>query len=275
MAEPLATAPIGVFDSGIGGLSVLQALLQALPEEHFVYLADAGYAPYGEQDRAQVLHRAEAIARYLLETQQVKALVIACNTATAAAVGPLRERYLRVPIVGIEPALKPAAALSRTGHIGVLATRGTLQSEKFAALLARQSPNTHFVLQPCDGLAAAIEQDDTATVARLAAHYLDSLGPLGHQDAEMDAVVLGCTHYALVGEVFGSLLAGRCSLHEAGIPVAHRARQVLAERGWLCPAQPGAGSIQLLSTGDPALLHKAAKRWLCQAADVQSLALAS
>jgi len=275
MAEPLATAPIGVFDSGIGGLSVLQALYQELPQEHFVYLADAGYAPYGERESAHVLRRSEAIARYLIDTPQVKALVIACNTATAAAVATLRRRYPGLPIIGIEPAVKPAAALSRTGRIGVLATRSTLQSDKFAALLASQSPSTHFVLQPCDGWAAAIEQADTANITRLATQYLAALGPLGHHDGEIDAIVLGCTHYALISELLTSLLAGRGSLHEAGRPVARRAHQVLQAQGLIRPSLFRDGAITLLSTGAPEPLQLAAKRWLPFTGAVQSLALAS
>ena len=275
MAEVLATASIGVFDSGIGGLSVLQALHQELPWEHFIYLADAGYAPYGERDSAHVLRRSEAIARYLIESRKVKALVIACNTATAAAVATLRGCYPHIPIIGIEPAVKPAAALSRTGHIGVLATRSTLQSEKFAALLASQSPSTHLVLQACDGLAAAIEQGDTGSIARLAAQYLAALGPLGHHDGAVDALVLGCTHYALIAELFSSRLAGRCSLHEAGLPVARRARQLLVEGGLLRQAPPGTRAFELLSTGARQLLQAAADRWLPPADTVQSLELAT
>ena len=150
--------PIGVFDSGVGGLSVLRALRQALPREKFVYVSDAGHAPYGERDVAHVLARSVAVGGYLVQSHQVKALVVACNTATAAAIAALRARYPDLPIVGVEPALKPAAARSRTAVVGVLATRSTLASEKFQALLQAQPAQVRFVLQACDGLAAAIEQ---------------------------------------------------------------------------------------------------------------------
>ena len=147
---------IGVFDSGIGGLSVLQALRAELPHEHFIYIADSGHAPYGERDVAHVLARSRAIVQYLL-SQNVKALVIACNTATAAAIQLLRAEHPGLVLIGVEPALKPAVALSKTGRIGVMATRSLLSSAKFQALLASQAGHATFVLQPCDGLADAIE----------------------------------------------------------------------------------------------------------------------
>ncbi|MDB5843892.1 MAG: glutamate racemase, partial [Polaromonas sp.] len=131
-------APIGVFDSGIGGLSVLKALRADMPNEDFVYIADSGHAPYGERDAAHVLARSRAIAQYLV-SQNVKALVMACNTATAAAIALLRAEHPGLALIGVEPALKPAVALSRTGRIGVMATRGTLSSGKFQALLAAQA----------------------------------------------------------------------------------------------------------------------------------------
>ena len=130
-----ASQPIGVFDSGVGGLSVLRALRAELPQEHFVYFADSGHAPYGERDTAQVLARARAITTELLERHDIKALVIACNTATAVAIHLIRAEHPGLPIIGVEPALKPAAALTRTRRVGVMATRGTLESAKFAALL--------------------------------------------------------------------------------------------------------------------------------------------
>ena len=162
-------APIGVFDSGIGGLSVLKALRAALPHEDFIYLADNGHAPYGERDTAHVLARSRAVTQYLVG-RNIKALVVACNTATASSIDRLRTVYPHLPIVGVEPALKPAVALSKTGRIGVMATRSTLASARFQALLAAQAGVAEFVLQPCDGLADAIErgasiQDATELIA--------------------------------------------------------------------------------------------------------------
>ena len=139
------TTPIGIFDSGIGGLSVLKALRAELPCEDFIYIADSGHAPYGERDDAHVVARSLAISKYLVK-QNIKALVVACNTATAAAIDQLRATYPTLPIVGVEPALKPAVQLSQTKHIGVMATRSTLASARFAALLAAHSDQARFTL---------------------------------------------------------------------------------------------------------------------------------
>ena len=187
--------PIGVFDSGVGGLSVLRALRAELPLEPFVYIADSGHAPYGERDDSHIIARSHAITRYLLEHHHIKALVVACNTATAAAIQRLRQDFPELPIVGIEPALKPAASNSKTKHIGVLATRGTLNSEKFRALLASLQDQAHFVVQPCDGLADAIERDDAIKTEALCAYFTRAMGQFGLNPGEMDTLVLGCTHY--------------------------------------------------------------------------------
>ncbi|MGL6349222.1 MAG: glutamate racemase, partial [Aeromonas sp.] len=159
---------IGVFDSGIGGLSILKALRQAMPAECFVYFADSKHNPYGVKSEEFVRERSLAIVRELVDQHQIKALVVACNTATAAAIGLLRQTYPELPIIGVEPALKPAALATRSGRVLVLATRGTLASEKFAQLktrleaehaatdLASKHP-LHFTCLPCDGLAERIE----------------------------------------------------------------------------------------------------------------------
>ena len=152
---PTAQPPIGVFDSGVGGLSVLQALRAELPHERFVYLADSGNAPYGERGDAFVAERTHAITDYLLQRHSIKALVMACNTATAAAIHEARSRHPTLPVVGVEPALKPAVMASKTKRIGVIGTRGTLTSTKFAKLLASLHGQAEFIVQPCDGLAHA------------------------------------------------------------------------------------------------------------------------
>ncbi|MEY3215699.1 MAG: Glutamate racemase, partial [Pseudomonadota bacterium] len=196
-------APIGVFDSGIGGLSVLQALQSALPHEHFVYMADNAHAPYGEKTDLYVRQRTHAITRYLLAHHQIKALVVACNTATAAAIHELRAQHPQLPLVGVEPALKPAVALSQTGHIGVIATRGTVASDKFARLLDSVQGQARFTVQACNGLALAIEQSTLplqATPAQeriteLLAQYTSAMGSFGTGPGQMDTLVLGCTHY--------------------------------------------------------------------------------
>jgi glutamate racemase len=151
------SAPIGVFDSGIGGLSVLRDLCAALPHERFVYFADSAHAPYGEKGDVFVRQRSISITQQLCAQHSIKALVVACNTATAAAIADVRAAHPDLTIIGIEPALKPAATSSRSKHVTVFATRGTLASAKFAQLLAQQSANAQFDCIACDGLAEAIE----------------------------------------------------------------------------------------------------------------------
>ncbi|MFC5497766.1 glutamate racemase [Caenimonas terrae] len=255
-----ASRPIGVFDSGVGGLSILRALRAELPAENFVYLADAGFAPYGERDDAFVAERARAVAQRLLDEHAIKALVIACNTATAAAVHVLRAQLPGLPIVGVEPALKPALALTRTGRIGVLATRATLASAKFAALQAALQGQAQFVLQACDGLADAIETNDGPRIAELCAQYTGALGRLGADSGAIDTLVLGCTHYPFAQPQLQQLAGADVHLVETGQPVARQTRRLLESAGLRAPA--GAGALRLESTGELAALERAAARWL-------------
>jgi glutamate racemase len=191
-----ADAPIGVYDSGIGGLSVLRHIREQLPEEHLIYLADSGHAPYGDRTEAYVVERALAVAAYLTG-QGVKALVVACNTATVSAIKAVRAHYPELPVVGVEPGLKPGAAATRNGKVGVLATVRTLQGDKLLQLRDQIAAATgaQFLLQPCPGLVDLIEQGelDSAAVDALLAGFV---GPLIAQGA--DTLVLGCTHYPFV-----------------------------------------------------------------------------
>jgi glutamate racemase len=260
--------PIGVFDSGVGGLSVLRALQAELPQERLVYVADNGHAPYGERDDDHVLKRSHAIVDYLIAIHGIKALVVACNTATAAAIHTLRAAYPALPIVGIEPALKPAAARSQTGVVGVMATRATLNSEKFARLLEGLHGKATFVLQPCDGLAIAIERSDTTGTLALCSEYTRAMGRFGQANGEMDTLVLGCTHYAFATPELQSLVGGQTVLLEGGAPVARQTRRLLESAGLLRGLPEGNGSntviapVQFYSTGDAGLLNSALQRWL-------------
>ncbi len=265
-------APIGVFDSGIGGLSVLRSLQRELPNERFVYLADSANAPYGEKNEAFIRQRTHAIAEYLLAQHHIKALVVACNTATAASIHELRQRHPALPLVGLEPALKPALALSRTRQIGVMATRGTVGSVKFARLLASVQNEAHFEVQACNGLALAIEQStlpDQATVAQaqithLLQTYTRAMGRFGSAPGEIDTLVLGCTHYVFVENALRQLLGPDVQLVSTGEPVARQTQRLLAAAK-LLNASPPTGhppSIQLLTTGDLQGLQAAAQRWL-------------
>ena len=266
-------APIGVFDSGVGGLSILQALQRELPNEKFVYMADSAHAPYGERDAAFVLERAKAIWHTLRDEHHVKALVIACNTATALAIQQLRTDHPEVDFFGVEPAVKPAAALSQTKRVGVMATPATLGSDKFLQLLQSLQGNTEFVLQGCEGLADAIEQQcqegDDAPVRALCEKYVQAMGSFGNQSGEIDTLVLGCTHYPFAFPVLRALVGDQVTILETGLPVARQVKKVLAERGLLTVVNMPAGSssgefgkVTLLATGDTQSLQRAASMWL-------------
>lgn len=263
--------PIGVFDSGIGGLSVLKALQTALPHEGFVYLADNAHAPYGEKTEGDVRRRTHAITDHLLAQHRIKALVVACNTATAAAIDELRSRYPHLPLVGVEPALKPAAQLTHTGHVGVMATRGTVQSERFSRLLGSLTGQAHFEVRACNGLALAIEQTtlpdhhDRAAceVSRLLRVFTQSMGAFGRGQGQIDTLVLGCTHYVFAQQELQSLVGPDVRLVSTGEPVARQTRRLLEAAQLLRPGSPtDLESTQLFTTGDLSGLKAAAQRWL-------------
>lgn len=258
-------APIGVFDSGIGGLSVLRALRAQLPHESFVYFADSAHAPYGERGSDFVLQRSLAIAEQLHQQQRIKALVVACNTATAAAVRTLRSLYPDLPLVGIEPAIKPAALHSRTRRIGVVATRGTIESDKLARLITSHGGGAEFICQACPGLAKAIEflpeTGDQASVAQLIADNLAQMGSFGNQPGQIDSLVLGCTHYPLVADSFAAQLPPGVQLLETGQAVAAHTARLLAQAQLLRPAQAGKGQLHLLTSAAPAHIQDAATYW--------------
>lgn len=284
-AMPLASSPIGVFDSGVGGLSVLRALLAALPDERFVYLADSAHAPYGERGDAYVAARTHAITQYLREQHHIKALVVACNTATAAAIHEVRSNHPELPLVGLEPAIKPALAVTKTGHVGVIGTRGTLTSAKFGRLMNALSDQAHFVVQPCDGLAHAIERSvaqpapaadspvDATETGALCERYLQAMGTFGTAPGQMDTLVLGCTHYIFAARELRALVGPDVQFIETGEPVARQTRRLLeaagllyrpsaesAHKGAAPPPQPC--PVQLLTTGPVAMMEAAAQRWL-------------
>jgi len=272
-----AGRPIGVFDSGVGGLSILRALRAEMPQEHFVYVADSGHSPYGERDEAHVIARSRAITTQLRSTYAIKALVIACNTATAAAVHLLRAAHPDLPIIGVEPALKPAVELTRTGRIGVMATRGTLGSAKFTALLASLGGVAEFILQPGDGLADAIERQETTKIIALCDQYTLAMGQFGLKPGQIDKLVLGCTHYPFASEYLRALLGPDIQFIDTGEPVARHTRQLLMASH--IPLQNAdaptvsckpTGHLTLVSTGAPAALKAAAQRWLGLAVPVHA-----
>lgn len=261
--------PIGVFDSGIGGLSILNALRTELPHEDFVYIADAGHAPYGERDDSHVIARSRTITHHLLTQHHIKALVIACNTATAAAIHLLRREHPTLPIVGVEPALKPAVTHSRTRRIGVMATRSTLGSAKFRALIESLASQADFICQPCDGLADAIERGDTTKVIALCEHYTGAMGQFGTDTGQIDTLVLGCTHYPFASEYLTRMVGPDVRLIDNGEPVARQTRRMLTT---LSPSEL-AGKCTLLTTGACTTLQNAAQRWLALECAVESLSI--
>ena len=261
----------------MGGLSVLKALRAAMPLEDFIYIADSGHAPYGERDEAHVLARSRAIVQHLVR-QNVKALVIACNTATAAAIRLLRAEHPELPLIGVEPALKPAVALSKTGRIGVMATRSTLASAKFQALLAAQSGSDapiEFIVQPCDGLAHAIESSaetgDATKVIALCAQYTGAIGQFGTEAGQIDTLVLGCTHYPFASDHLRALVGPQVQFTDNGEAVARQTKRLI--QATLTPpgsSQPP-GEVSLFTTGQPPMLQAAALRWLGLSAAVDTL----
>jgi len=222
-------APVGVFDSGVGGLSVLGEIRACLPLESLLYVADSGHVPYGEKSPAYIFERCCRITDFLLE-HGIKALVLACNTATAAAVAPLRARYPDLPIVGMEPAVKPAAAATRNGRVGVLATTGTLNSAKFAALLDRFASDVQVITQPCPGLVERIETGQLADpqTRELLHGFVQPL-----LDQGCDTLILGCTHYPFLKPLLRELLPADIQLIDTAPAVARQLQRLLQGRGLL------------------------------------------
>jgi glutamate racemase len=268
-----ATAPIGVFDSGIGGLSILRALRAELGQEHFVYIADSAHAPYGERVDAHVIERSRALTQHLRTQHRIKALVVACNTATAAAIHLLRQEHPDLPIIGVEPALKPAVTASQTRRIGVMATRSTLGSAKFKALLDSCRDRAEFICQPCDGLADAIERNDTQATLVLCGRHSAAMGRFGAQPGAIDAVVLGCTHYTFAATSIQTVLGPTVQLIESGAPVARQTRRLLETAHNLAHDADALGQLTLCATGQTDTLVAASRRWLPPDSTVHKIAV--
>lgn len=257
---------IGVFDSGVGGLSILNALRQEMPAERFVYFADSAHAPYGERGDEYIIGRSRQIARMLLEQYRIKALVVACNTATAAAIHLLRSEFPELILVGVEPALKPASLLSRTGHIAVLGTSSTVRSQKFRSLHDSLKDRARFHTIACTGLADAIEQNDAARIGLLCQRYLHGLD-FGTAAGQIDTLVLGCTHYPFVQEEMRKTTGPAIRYVETGLPVAQHTRNLLRQAGALGGQSPehspaATPLLELLSSGNAETLHSMARRYL-------------
>jgi len=243
-------APVGVFDSGVGGISVLREIQARLPDESLLYVADSGFVPYGEKSPEFIRARSRALAEFLL-ARGAKALVVACNTATAAAVADLRQAWPALPIVGMEPAGKPAAAATRSGAVGVLATTGTLKSARFAALLDRFAHDVRVVTQPCPGLVECVESGalEAARTRELLRGYVAPL-----LEAGCDTLILGCTHYPFLKPLLRELVPDSVSLIDTGEAVARQLGRLLEARD-LRAAGPAAPT-RFFTSGDPEALRR-------------------
>ncbi len=236
----MAVTAIGVFDSGVGGLSVLKHIRAVLPRHDLLYVADSGHVPYGDKTQDHIRERSLALTQFLVG-EGAAAVVIACNTATAAAAATLRQRFT-LPIVAMEPAVKPAVAATRSGVVGVLATVGTLESARFAALLEQYAGDVEIVTQACPGLVEQVEAGelDSAATRALVERYTKPLIARG-----ADTLVLGCTHYPFLKPVITELVGPDVRLIDTGGAVA---RQVVRRLPAAAPAE--SPTERFWSTGD-------------------------
>ncbi|MEN9503605.1 MAG: glutamate racemase [Pseudomonadota bacterium] len=229
--------PIGVFDSGLGGISVLREIHRLLPAEALIYVADSAHAPYGAKPPDYIRQRSQRVADFLL-TQNAKALVVACNTATVHAVEHLRA-VLPIPVVGVEPAVKPAARMTQTGVVGVLATPQTVNSLRLQRLIHEHAQGVKVIAQACPGLVEHVEAGDFDSEAL---RHLLKLYTLPLLDAGADTLVLGCTHYPFLSEAIHDVTHGTMTVLETSTPVTHQLMRILdqhamrrdsAERGYV------------------------------------------
>lgn len=225
--------PIGVFDSGVGGISVLRELIRVMPNENYIYLGDSRHAPYGTKPLETVRELTFENARLLL-AQGAKGLVVACNTATSAAVRLMRSTYPQLPIVGIEPALKPAALQKEHPRVLVMATPMTVQQEKFRQLMARYEEKAEIYPLPCPGLMEFVEAGDLES-EKLHDFLLELLGP--YLDKKLDSVVLGCTHYPFARKMIQNIVGDTVTIFDGGAGTAREMRRRIAVADLLNPSE--------------------------------------
>ena len=270
-----ADGPIGVFDSGVGGLSVWREIVQALPHEDTIYFADQAHVPYGPRDEDEIRGFCDGIARYLLG-RGCKALVVACNTASAAALKHLRDTFPDVPTIGMEPAVKPAAALTRSGVVGIMATPATFQGRLFKATAGRHAAGIRLINQVCVGLAEQVEagQLDGPGTDALLRRFLAPIIAAG-----ADTVVLACTHYPFVIEPIRRIAGPDVTVIDPAPAIARHLGTVLRHHG-LQREAPVPGRHVFVTTGEPgsfagALLRLTGRRAPVEAVRWSSGALAS
>lgn len=262
--KPFADA-IGVFDSGVGGLSVLRAIRDALPAENLVYVADSGHAPYGDKSEAHITQRTLTIGNWLASSG-VKAITVACNTATVVAIRHLREQT-HIPVVAIEPAIKPATNTTRSGIVGVLATTQTLQSESVARLCQEHGTDKRILLQACPGWVEAVEQADlhSPDTESLLRQFLEPLMEQG-----VDTLVLGCTHYPFLRDSLQRIVGNDVTLVDPAVAVATELFRRLGDNRRM-GANP-IGTTHFFTTGNVAHVQYVVSHLWGEAAIVQAMA---
>ncbi|MDX1377809.1 MAG: glutamate racemase, partial [Anaerolineales bacterium] len=244
-----ANKPIGIFDSGVGGLSVLRAVYAQMPAENILYLGDQGHIPYGPRPMEQIRQFSEAITNFLLE-QDAKIIVVACNTASAAALQYLRENFLDVQFVGMEPAVKPAAEHTHTGRVGVLATPATFQGTLYASVVERFANGVELFQNTCNGLVQEIERGNL-TGGKTRRILEDALHPM--LEKKIDTVVLGCTHYPFVIPLIQEIVGENVRVIDPAPAVAKQVGRLL-EAGKELNKSKSKGSTRLFTSGDPEAL---------------------
>ncbi|MCP4423146.1 MAG: glutamate racemase [Chloroflexi bacterium] len=263
--ETALTAPIAVFDSGVGGLSVLRHIRAQTPQEQLVYLADQANVPYGSRSLAEIRAFCEAITRFLLKEFNAKLIVVACNTASGAALTHLRQTFPGTPFVGMEPAVKPAAVQTKRGKVGVLATAGTFQSQRYEALMARFAQGVDVFEDPCRGLVELIESGkiDTLETERLLRACVTPMLTAG-----VDTLVLGCTHYPFIRPLLAQIVGPDIVIIDPAPAVARQTARILLQRALSAPAGSLGGALAL-TTGDVSKLADFAERALSFPAEVK------
>ena len=223
--------PIGIFDSGVGGLSIAQCMHQQLPHENLLYVADTLHAPYGDKSAEFIQQRVNEIAQWFI-ARNAKAIVVACNTATVNAIDQLRNN-ISIPVIGVEPAIKPAASLSKNKKVAILVTKATAENQRFLALVAQYSDNSEVIIQPCPGLVELIESDEknSPQCELLLSAYLQPL-----LDKGVDTIVLGCTHYPLVRGMINKICGPNVVIMETALPVTEQLQRQLALHNLLNPS---------------------------------------
>ena len=241
--------PIGVFDSGVGGLSVLRCIRKELPHQDLIYFADQAHVPYGSRPLEEVRGFADAITRYLLG-QSCPVIVVACNTASAAALKTLRQTYPNVPFVGMEPAVKPAAEQTHTGVVGVLATPATFQSELYASVVERFANGVQILQDTCPGLVGQIEKGDlegpqTRSILEKAIRPMLDMG--------IDTIVLGCTHYPFVIPLIEEIAGKNVRVIDPAPAVARQTVRMMESHHFL-KSSPESGITTCYTSGEPEML---------------------